>query len=107
MITEQLVRRAQWIPSRFNKFPRFTISQTYPKANEIEDIYNKMRLFISLNPHIINFLDQHQPTPEMQQRMLREELRLPIGGPLSDELAAASEAPQSVQFINVLKSSQK
>mgnify|MGYP006091781285 CR=1 FL=1 len=41
IINEHLIKRAQWIPSRFNKFPRFGKHST--RQTELEQQYLKMR----------------------------------------------------------------
>ena len=65
IIQQQLIKRAQWIPSRFNKIPRLGM-HLQAQQNEMEREYMKMRQFISLNPHIMNVLNK-EPTSNFHE----------------------------------------
>lgn len=53
IIKEHLIRRGCWIPSRFKKFPRFTIFTQKDLTFDKEHLINQ---YISLNPEVLALL---------------------------------------------------
>lgn len=47
VLNDHLIRRGCWLPSRFKKFPRFTI---FTQKDEMSDKRHLVDQFISLNP---------------------------------------------------------
>jgi HEAT repeat protein len=58
IIAEHLHRRGCWIPSRFKKFPRFTI---FTQKDELVDKEHLLSQFISLNPQVLALLAASDP----------------------------------------------
>ena len=53
IIQDHLIRRGCWIPSRFKKFPRFTI---FTQKDELHDKSHLINQVISLNPQVLALL---------------------------------------------------
>ena len=53
IINEHLIRRGCWLPSRFKKFPRFTI---FTQKDLSQDKIHLINQYISLNPEVLALL---------------------------------------------------
>lgn len=53
VVNDHMMRRACWVPSRFKRFPRFTI---FTQRNQLAEKAHLHGQIISLNPHVLAML---------------------------------------------------
>lgn len=59
LISENMLRQVQFVPSRYNKFPRFAILQGPHTIEDADERYDKLKQFVLVNKHIIQKLDRY------------------------------------------------